>query len=341
MRLITQQQVARLLPMKACIDLMAETLLQVHRGEAVMPLRTITPLPGGGGALGAMPSWLAGVGLLGVKVITVFPGNAGTPLDSHIGAVLLFSETDGQLEAMLDASSITGIRTAAVSGLATRELAREDASVLGMLGSGVQARTHLEAVAAVRPIREVKVWSPTEARRDAFGAWAREWVPAWESDGEHTPLEVTVCDRAEEAVRETDVLCVATASPTPVVEAEWIAPGCHINAVGAHTPTTREIDSTTVAAAAIYVDSMESAMNEAGDLLIPIHEGRLAEEDIRGEIGALLDGEIEGRGSGTEVTLFKSLGLAVEDLASAAYVYRRAVEEEIGTDFALGGMREG
>ena len=328
-RLITQGQVTSLLGMPECIDVMADALATLARGGAVMPLRTILRIPDGRGLFGAMPSYMNPPDAIGLKAITVFPGNEGTRFDSHQGVVLLFEARHGSLAAILDASSITAIRTAAVSGLATRLLARADAGDLAILGSGVQAHTHLDAMAAVRPLRRVRVWSRSAENVARFleVARARHGVP----------MEAAASPEA--AVREADLVCTVTSSRTPVVAGDWLAAGAHVSAVGASQPTARELDSDAVARARLFVDRRESALAESGDFLVPRQEGRFGDDHIVGEIGEILLGTVPGRGSGNEITLFKSLGLAVEDLAAAQYVVRQAEARGIGTEVELGGLR--
>jgi ornithine cyclodeaminase len=266
---------------------------------------------------------------LGAKIISVFPGNDATPYDSHIGVVVLFDADVGRLLAIMDASSITAIRTAAVSGLATRLLSRPDASDLAILGSGTQAMTHLDAMRCVRDIKRVRVWSrgPTRARDFARRAAAR------------FHCQVDVADSALQAVEGAHIVCTVTASRTPVLEGAWLSPGTHVNAVGASIPSARELDTEAVRRAYLYVDRRESALAEAGDVLVPISEGAITAAHIRGEIGDLLLGDAPGPESGDNITLFKSLGIAIEDLASAQYLYKRAVATESGTWVAIGGMR--
>jgi len=251
--------------------------------------------------------------LWSLKALTIFPGNSARGLDSHQGFVALFDGETGAPMAFLNAGGITAVRTAAVSGVATRLLAREDVKTLAILGTGTQARSHLEAMRAVRSFDRVLVWSASGRSLD--GA---------ESVGS-----------AEEAVREADVLCTTTSLPEPIVRREWLKPGVHINAVGSSIPSTRELDSETVAAAALFVDRRESTLNEAGDFLVPQREGLIGPEHIRAELGELLLGTAPGRGSDDEITLFKSLGLAVEDLAAAEYVLARAEQEDAGTVVSL------
>jgi ornithine cyclodeaminase/alanine dehydrogenase-like protein (mu-crystallin family) len=328
---LTQRDIVELLPMDDCINVMANALGALARGESMVPLRTMMRLPNQSDIFALMPAY-AGARpdgarpAIGAKVISVFPGNHGTTLDSHQGAVLLFSAGNGALEAVLDATAITSIRTAAVSALATKLLAREDARDLAIIGSGVQARMHLEAIPLVRNIDRVRIWSRNKnnarSLRDRF-------APAAE-----------VLDTAEEAVRDASIICVATSSSEPVVRGEWIAPGAHLNVVGSATPRAREVDSATVKRSRLFVDSRVGALNEAGDVLIPLQEGEITPEHIIAEIGEIIIGLRSGRQSASEITLFKSLGLAIEDLAAAQFVHARAEQRGAGIMIDLGGSRD-
>ena len=328
--IVNQDEVRRLLPMAECLDVMARTLAALARGEALLPLRQVLMLPGGQGAFGAMPAHLSSPPAVGIKVITVFPGNHGTAYDSHQGAVLLFETERGRLLAVMDASSITAIRTAAVSGVATRALARADASTLALLGSGVQAATHLEAVALVRPLRRVRVWSRDPAHV------ARFVDPARKRHG----FAIEAAPSAREAVADADVVCTVTASREPVLEGAWLRAGTHVNAVGASLRTARELDSAAVARARVFVDRRESAANEAGDLLMARAEGAIGDDHVQGELGEVLLGRVDGRRTPDEITVFKSLGLAVEDVASAHHIHARAQAAGMGTWVELGGGRD-
>jgi ornithine cyclodeaminase len=252
--------------------------------------------------------------VLGIKVITVFPGNHERGEESHLGSVLLFEAEMGRPLAILDAAAVTAIRTAAVSALATRLLARQDAGDLALLGSGVQARSHLAALREVRPLRRVRVWSrhPESARR--FAA----------EESERHGLSVQAVATAREAVEGADLVCTVTSAREPVLEGAWLAPGAHVNAAGACTPAARELDTDAMRRARLFVDRRESALAEAGDLLIPMRNGELGEDHIAGELGDLLLGRVPGRRAPEEITLFESLGLAVEDLAAARHVWRKA-----------------
>lgn len=328
--IVSQSEVGRLLPMSACLEAMGEALAALARGEAVLPLRQAVRLPDGRGLLACMPAHAGHLGALGLKAITVFPGNHGTELDSHQGAVLLFEAERGRLRAVIDATSVTAIRTAAVSGVATRLLAREDAGDLAILGTGVQARTHLEAMALVRPLRRVRVFSRDPGRMRAFA----------EQASRRHGIDVEATASAQEAVAGADIICTVTSSREPVLRGDWIAAGAHVNAVGASVPAARELDTAAVVRSRLFVDRRESAQNEAGDFLIPKREGALGDDHILAEIGDVLIGTAPGRGSGQEITLFKSLGLAVEDVASAHLIYANAEAAGAGTWVELGGARD-
>jgi ornithine cyclodeaminase len=329
--ILTQSQVRALLPMRACIELVAEALASLARGEGTNPLRRGMRLADGRSLLGTMPGAVGTPPAIGLKVVTVFPGNHGTPWDSHQGVVVLFDADHGVPRAILDASEITSIRTAAASGVATRLLAREDARDLAILGTGVEARTHLEAMLLVRSIERARVFSPDRGRREAFARRAAEL--------HGIPIEAAESARA--AVEGADLVCTATSSPVPVLQGAWLAPGAHVNAVGACLKDARELDTEAIVRSRLYVDRRESALAESGDFLIPRSEGAIGDDHIVGEIGELLIGKCPGRRSPAEITVFDSLGIAVEDLAAARYLDRRAREEGVGTLVELGGRRDG
>ena len=327
--IINQAEVRQLLPMDECMDVMEEALKTLARGDAILPLRPILWLPEKVGALGMMPSYLGDIQAMGLKVIAVFPGNHGTQYDSHQGAVLLFETKYGQLLAIMDASNITAIRTAAVSGVATRLLAREDADDVAILGSGVQARTHLAAMINTRTIRRARVWSRNAEHAVHFA----------ERESQRHGINVEVSTTAQAAVEGASIICTTTSSREPVLEGAWIASGAHINAVGSSVPFARELDTAAVVKSRLFVDRRESTLNEAGDFLIPKQEGVIGDDHILGEIGELLLGTVQGRKANDEITLFKSLGLAVEDLAAANHIYKKALATGAGTAIELGGER--
>jgi ornithine cyclodeaminase/alanine dehydrogenase-like protein (mu-crystallin family) len=264
-----------------------------------------------------MPAFRGGDNsLYSLKTVCVFPENPKRGLDAHQGTVTLFDGETGVVQAVMNASAITAIRTAAVSAVATRLLAREDARKLGILGAGVQARSHLEALPRVRPFEKIVLYSPTPGHAselaDEFGA--------------------DVAGSAEDAVREADVVVTATNAAAPVLERAWLKEGAHVNAVGGRPPQMTELGPQTLAAAALFVDRRESAENEAGDYRRALEEGAIGPDHIRAEIGEVLIGAKPGREDDSQLTLFRSLGLAVEDLAAAEYVVRRARETGAGTE---------
>ncbi len=320
--ILNHDEVVQLLPMKECIAAMREALIKLAAGEVHQPLRTIVRPPGAAGVMGLMPSYVSGnEAAYGLKTVCVFPGNPSIGKDAHQGAVLLFSAETGELLALMNASAITAIRTAAVSGVATDLLAREDARKLAIVGAGVQARTHLAAISHVRSIERCRVVSRTVEHAKVF---AREMSGS-------VPFTIDVVSTVEEALDGADLVATVTNAKEPVVKREWIADGAHLNVVGSSTPHAREVDTATIAASSLFVDRRESTLNEAGDYLFAAREGAIGPDHIRGELGEVLSGEKPGRTSSEEITMFKSLGLAVEDLASANYLYRKAKELNTGT----------
>lgn len=319
---LDHDQVSRLLTMGDCISAMEACLVDVAAGAIANPLRSMFRPPDAGGLMGLMPAYLGGdEPVFGVKAICVFPGNPTLGKDAHQGAVLLFSGETGELLAVMNASAITAIRTAAVSAVATKALARRDAATLAVIGAGVQARAHLEAMARVMTVEHARVAGRDRDRlhRMVDDARARFDFPVEATDAEH-------------AVRSADVVVTVTSSPHPVVDRSWIAPGTHINAVGSSIPTSRELDTATVAAARLFVDRRESTVNESGDYLMALAEGGITgPEHIVAELGEVVAGRAEGRRSPEEITLFKSLGLAAEDLAAARHLLGVARQSDAGT----------
>jgi ornithine cyclodeaminase/alanine dehydrogenase-like protein (mu-crystallin family) len=320
--LLGHTEVAALLPMEECIPLMHEALVSLAEGQVHQPLRTIVRPPDADGIMGLMPSYSSGAhAAFGLKAICIFGGNAARGKDSHQGAVLLFSAESGELLAVINASAVTAVRTAAVSGVATHALAREDACELAVIGAGVQACSHVEAMSHVRRIRRCRVASRRIER-------ARELAD--ELSGSYAfPIEAV--ETVEAALSGADLIVTATNSAEAVVRREWVAEGAHLNAVGSCTPSTRELDTGVVAASSLFVDSVESTVNEAGDYLRAVRDGVVGPEHIRAELGEVLKGTKPGRTSNDEITLFKSLGLAVEDLAAARYLYDKSKATGAGT----------
>lgn len=324
MLVINQNEVTELLSMESCIAVMESVLKDLSSGRAIQSLRQVLPLQKSN-LIGLMPGYLQGEEIAGAKIISVFPSNHGSSLPSHQGLVTLFDSSTGVLKAVVDGQKITAVRTAAVSAVATRYLAREDAEILAILGTGEQAKSHLEAMLLVRSIREVKVWSRTFAKAQDFKA---EMSLKFD-------VKIVIAESVQEAVCTADIICTVTASTEPVLKRRWLKSGVHINAIGACRPSDRELDSETVKFAKLYVDRLESAHNESGDYLIPLKEGVITPSHIIGEIGELISGSIEGREAASEITLFKGLGLAIEDLAAANYIFNEAVRLHKGTEIAF------
>jgi ornithine cyclodeaminase len=319
---LSHNEVSELLPVKECIAVMREALIALAAGEAHQPLRKIIRPPEAQGIMGLMPAFMSGDrAAFGLKAICVFPGNPAKGLDSHQGAVLLFSAETGELLAMMNASAITAIRTASVSGVATDLLARGDACNLALLGTGVQARSHLVAMSAVRSLKRCRIVSRHIEHAQKF---------AEEMSGDFSFVLEPV-ETVAEALEGADLIVTATTAVEPIVKREWVSVGVHLNLVGSSTPNAREVDSETMAAASLFVDRRESTLNEAGDYLLAARDGAIGPNHIRAEIGEVLKGDKPGRTSPEEITLFKSLGLAIEDLFAAEYLYRKAEEQKVGS----------
>lgn len=314
---LSHEEVRELLPMGECIDLMGQALADLAEGNAWQPLRTVIRPPEEASLMGLMPAHRsAPAASYAIKVICIFPGNRARGLDSHLGTVTLFDGETGAPLAIVDAGAVTAIRTAAVSAVATRELAQADAERLAVLGAGIQAGAHLEALALVRPFASARLWGRTEAHARSL------------AEDADVPFPVEVVSSAREAVSGADVVATTTASPEPILAREWLAPGAHINAVGSSIPTTREVDAATMADAALFADRRESFYAEAGDYLLAVDE--IGTREVRAELGEVLTGTGSGRRSADELTLFKSLGLAIEDLAAVEHLYGRAIETGAG-----------
>ena len=311
--MVNHQEVQKFLTMGECIETMADVFKMLNRGNAVNPLRNLMWLPDKTGVIGMMPAYLEESQVMGLKAISVFPGNHATEYDSHQGTVMLFETQNGRLLAMVDAGKITAIRTAAVSGVATRLLASTDAENLAILGSGVQAASHLDAMRVVRNIKRVKVWSRNFDHAQSFA----------QRESTRLSLSIEAIENAERAVEEADIICTVTSSTDPILQGDWIAPGTHINAVGSSVPFARELDTAAVVKSKLFVDRRESTLNEAGDFLFPQKEGAINDAHVLWEIGDILLDKVKGRESVNDITLFKSLGLAVEDVAAAHFIYQK------------------
>jgi ornithine cyclodeaminase len=325
-RFLTEEDVRRVLPSSefpALVDLMERTLCGLSAGRATQPVRTALPVGPPGQYLGLMPALLPGDEALGAKLVSVVPSNHARGLSSHIGIVVLFDPENGALRAVMDARYITEVRTAAVSAVSLRHMARPAAGTLGIIGAGVQAGSHLEMFAATWTLSAVRVWSPDVAEREAFAS----------SMSSRVGVEVKAVSTAAAAVEGAELIVLATASDRPVIRTEWVADGTHVVSVGACRPHQREMDPRLVARARLIVDSKAAALVESGDVVMGIAEGHFDAAHIAGELGEVASGKVAGRTRDAQVTIFKSLGQAVEDVAAGALAAQRA--EAIGLGMTL------
>lgn len=322
MRILNREAVAEALSHAECIEAVEAAMRAVSRGDTIMPLRRYMDIPRHGGKFTLMPGYLGEPCTFGVKIVSKYPRAPDSPYGSHVGAVMIFDSGQGIPLALLDGSELTAIRTAAASALATRILARADAATLAILGTGTQAQHHVRALTCVRPITEVRVWGRTDAH--ARRLVRRLALPA--------SVSARVCDSARKAVDGADVVCTTTSAAEPVLEGKWLAPGCHVNLVGAAIAGSAEADVDVVTRSRFYVDYKASAMDQAGELLAAIRDGVVSEAHIAGEIGDVLAGRVAGRSDDEEITVYKSLGVAAQDLAAAYAAFRNAESRKIGVD---------
>jgi len=322
MRILNREAVAESLSHAECIDAVEAAMRAVSRGDTIMPLRRYMDIPDHGGKFTLMPGYLGEPCTFGVKIVSKYPRSPDSPYGSHVGAVMIFNSEQGIPLALMDGSELTAIRTAAASALATRILARADAATLAILGTGTQAQHHVQALTCVRPITELRVWGRTHAH--ARRLVRRLALPA--------PIAARVCDSARRAVDGADIVCTTTSAAEPVLEGKWLAPGCHVNLVGAAIASSAEADVDVVTRSRFYVDYKASAMDQAGELLAAIRDGAVSEAHIAGEIGDVLAGRVAGRSNDREITVYKSLGVAAQDLAAAYAAFRNAESRNIGVD---------
>lgn len=310
---ISKEKIAELLPMNECIEVMEKMFRSLANGQANQPLRSLMWLPDKKGLLGMMPGYAKNLGVMGIKTITVFFDNRESGQPSHQGVVILFDSNNGRPLMLFDALEITAIRTAAASALATRLLSRESSESLAIIGSGEQADRHLESIMLVRRIKKVNVWSRTEKNAKEFA----------KKNSAKYNLTINVKENAQQAVEGADIICTVTSASQPVIKGEWIKAGIHINAVGSSTPVKRELDTDAMVKAKLFADCYESIFNEAGDFLIPKKEGMINDNHVRGDLGEVLTGIKKGREDDNEITLFKSLGIASEDIFSGFHIYEK------------------
>jgi alanine dehydrogenase len=323
-RLLREADVARLIDTDDLVDVMGDALRRFSSGEIIQPVRTVISV-GSDRVFGLMPACIRTPPAIGAKLVTVFANNSALGLPTHLATILMFSPETGALIAMMDGRYITEARTAAVSAVSARLLAREDGAVMAVLGSGVQARSHVQALEREFELSEVRVWSPTPEHQAAFVDETRS----------RTRTRLVGTESAEQAVRGADLVVLVTSSAEPVVQSDWVKEGAHVISVGACRPDHREMDPALTRRGRLFVDSRAAALLESGDVVIGIKEGRFAASHIVGELGELLSGKVDGRRSPRDVTIFKSLGLAVEDVAAAELVYRRSVEQGVGAELEL------
>ena len=323
--LLSEQDVRIVLPMRDLIDAMEIALSRFSSGAVVQPLRTVIEVGLQRAFVGVMPAFISDPPALGTKVVSVFGSNAAVGLPSHLATIVLLDPMTGELLAIMDGRFITEARTAAVSAVSVEHLARSDASTLAIIGSGVQARSHLEAISVVRDLEDVRVWSRTEEKRTTF---AREMRP-------RVNVPITIAATAEAAVDGADLIVLATSSREAVVRSEWIEDGAHICAVGACRPDQREMDTELVRRGRVFVDSRAGALAEAGDIVIPLKAGAFDDTHLAAELGEIVARKATGRTSPADVTIFKSLGMAVEDVAAAHLAYVKAAERGIGRGIVL------
>lgn len=324
-RLLTEQHVHALLPMSDLIAAMESALAKFSAREVLQPVRTVLTVGPTKAYYGLMPAYLPSPASMGAKLVTVFGENHKRGLPSHLATILLLDPETGALQAIMDGRYITEARTAAVSAVSTRFLANPDASTLAIIGSGVQARSHLEAYQHVRQLKQVRIWSPNARSRSQF---VDDMSPT-------VNVPVVAADTADAAVRGADLIVLVTSSPTPVIDDAWVSAGAHVVCVGACRPTQQEMPPPLVKRGRLYVDSRAAALVEAGDIVMNIAAGLFDASHIRGEIGELVLGRVPGRSSRDEITIFKSLGMAVEDVVAADLVFRRASESGAGTELTL------
>jgi ornithine cyclodeaminase len=325
MRIISQSDVERLLPVTACIDVMRQAMIATSRRNATLPIRQFMPIPDSVGKLAIMPGTLGDPTCFGIKLVCKYERPHHDPLGTHIGMVLLFDSVKGIPLAMIEGSSLTSIRTSAASALATDLLARPEATRLAIIGNGEQARRHIAAMRAVRDIRSVKVWGRDATRATDFA----------ERMADTQGIEVTAERSAALAVIDADIICTTTSAKSPILFGAEIPPGAHLNLVGSAIPSTAEVDDEAVRRSRFFVDYKDAAMASAGELLKAIEAGQVTADHIVGEIGEVADGTIKGRRSESEITLYKSLGVASQDLAAAHSIWRMAEAQGAGAEIDL------
>ena len=325
MLLLSEKEVATLIDLDELIAALTHAHIQYSTGRAVMPVRLVVPLPQIEGRITSMPGYLSQEQALGMKVVTYFQNNPKRGLPAILATIMLFSQETGKMIAAMDGTYVTTIRTACASALATRCLANPETPVLGIIGAGVQARAHVRALRRVRKLSHIKIYSPSGTSGEKIKAELEK----------ETGVPIEVVPNPEQAVRDSDLVLTVSTATEPVLRAEWLKPGAHVNAVGSHRPDLREIDGATLSRSLVVVDARAAIMAECGDVLLAIKEKSFSEEGIHAEIGEVLAGTKTGRSSTAEITLYKSVGIAIQDIAIAQLVYRKALERQIGTNVEI------
>lgn len=325
MKIITESEVERHLSTPDCIGAMRAAMIAVSKGDVHLPIRQFMPIDGASGKMAIMPGVIGEPHCFGIKLVCKYDREASSPYGTHVGMVLVFNAKEGLPLAMIEGSSLTAIRTAAASALATDLLARKDASRLVVIGCGEQARRHIHSMRAVRDLKSVTVWGRNEERAAVFANDVSE------TEG----LPVTVAHSLEGAIREADLICTTTSSKEPILKGDWLAPGVHVNLVGSAIPTTTEVDEACVVRSKFFVDYRPAAMAAAGELLRAIETNAVTEDHIAAEIGEVAMGDKPGRENDDEITLYKSLGVSAQDLAAAHILYEKACAESFGQDVEM------
>ena len=321
MLVLSEQQVQSLIEIDELIAALSQAHIQYSTGRAVMPVRLVVPLADIQGRITSMPGYLNEDKALGMKVVTYFQDNPQRNLPAILATIMLFSAETGKMIAVMDGAYITAIRTACASALATKALANPETPTLGILGAGVQARAHIQALTRVRKISRIMIYSPSATSAASLKGEMEN----------KAGVAIEVAKSAEAVVRASDLLVTVTTAKEPIVKAQWLKPGVHINAVGSHRPDLREIDGATLARAKVVVDSRAAMLAECGDILLALKEKSVDDNVIYGEIGEVLAGVKLGRRSADEITLYKSVGIAIQDVAAAHLVYRKALERNVGS----------
>jgi len=315
----------KVLTMSDTIEILEKAFADFAEGKAIMPQRTAIQAAENNGLVLFMPAYLKGIGALGIKVVTVYKDNPiKYNLPTVIGTIILADEKTGKAVAIMDGGYLTAMRTGGAAGLASKYLARQDAKVHALFGTGGMAKTHAWAVNCVRKIEKLVLYSIDSVEKiNAFKESLKDIIPC----------NIEIAGSAEEAASEADIVTLITSAKEPVIKREWIKKGTHINGVGAHAPAMREIDSETVAGSKVICDFIDACKIEAGDFIIPVNEGKWNWDKAYGNLGDVITGKIPGRENNDEITLFKSVGLAVQDISTALNVYNKAVEMNAGAEF--------